>query len=131
VTVLIASPLSRALMTADLAFPAYVGPREVCALARERLFHASDMGWGPPQYCQPRDTSLGAICLKNRGARVQKVCRGSMRRRDQCYGPWRVARAGGPGRRVPRVAGGLTGRAVQIDPMKLTLKAPRNKRLKP
>ena len=45
---LIASPLSRALMTADLAFPAYGGPREVCALARERLFHASDMGCGPP-----------------------------------------------------------------------------------
>ena len=45
---LIASPLSRALMTANLAFEgSYDGPREVCALARERIFHASDVGRAP------------------------------------------------------------------------------------
>jgi len=45
--VLIASPLSRALMTAELAFEGYEGPREVCVLARERIFHASDVGRHP------------------------------------------------------------------------------------
>ena len=48
--VIIASPLSRALMTAQLAFGDEVHatlPREVCALARERVFHASDVGRSP------------------------------------------------------------------------------------
>mmetsp|Transcript_20510 Transcript_20510/g.33243 ORF Transcript_20510/g.33243 Transcript_20510/m.33243 type:complete len:250 (+) Transcript_20510:257-1006(+) len=46
--VLIASPLSRALMTAELAFEGtFDGPREVCALASERIYHASDVGAVP------------------------------------------------------------------------------------
>lgn len=44
---LVASPLSRALMTAELAFESFDGPREACALARERIFHASDVGRAP------------------------------------------------------------------------------------
>jgi len=47
--VLIASPLSRAMHTAELAFADAFPeiPRETCVLARERVFHASDVGSHP------------------------------------------------------------------------------------
>ena len=46
--VLIASPLHRAMTTADLAFAGCEGiPKETCALMRERVFHASDVGRHP------------------------------------------------------------------------------------
>ena len=46
--VLIASPLHRAMTTADLAFAGCEGIRkETCALMRERVFHASDVGRHP------------------------------------------------------------------------------------
>ena len=53
---IVASPLSRALLTADLAFGDLVAeedadaPRRVtCAFARERVFHASDVGRTPDE----------------------------------------------------------------------------------
>ena len=53
---IVSSPLSRALLTADLAFADLVAddasdaPREsACALARERVFHASDVGRTPDE----------------------------------------------------------------------------------
>ena len=53
---IVSSPLSRALLTADLAFADLVAddasdaPRRVtCALARERVFHASDVGRTPDE----------------------------------------------------------------------------------
>ena len=42
--VIIASPLTRALQTADLTFPEFKGPRLACGLARERTYFASDVG---------------------------------------------------------------------------------------
>ena len=46
--VLIASPLHRAMTTADLAFGSCQGiKKETCALMRERVFHASDVGRHP------------------------------------------------------------------------------------
>ena len=44
--VIVSSPLRRALRTAELAFESVEGdvPRVVCALARERVFHGSDIG---------------------------------------------------------------------------------------
>lgn len=55
--VLIVSPLTRTLQTADLAFADYKGPRVIEKLARERLYLSSDAGTTPdllqakfPQY---------------------------------------------------------------------------------
>ena len=42
--ILLSSPLSRALQTADLAFAKFQGPREAVSLAREKTYFASDVG---------------------------------------------------------------------------------------
>lgn len=47
--VLVVSPMSRTLHTADLVFEHYTGPRVVEALARERLWLASDIGSHPDE----------------------------------------------------------------------------------
>lgn len=41
---LLASPLSRALQTADITFKDFEGPRMAHSLARERTYFASDVG---------------------------------------------------------------------------------------
>ena len=46
---LVVSPLTRALLTAQLAFPHYDGPVEVEALARERVWLSSDCGRSPAE----------------------------------------------------------------------------------
>ena len=53
---LVSSPLSRALHTADLAFQDADIPRLVLPLARERLWLSSDVG-------QPRRAPVLCICL--------------------------------------------------------------------
>lgn len=47
--VLIVSPLTRALRTAELAFPHYNGRIEVEALCRERVYLSSDCGRPPAE----------------------------------------------------------------------------------
>lgn len=47
--VLIVSPLTRALQTANVAFAHYKGPRVVEALARERVYLSSDAGRAPSE----------------------------------------------------------------------------------
>ena len=43
----VASPLTRALRTAELAFGKFPIPRLVCPLASERVYHSSDVGRNP------------------------------------------------------------------------------------
>jgi broad specificity phosphatase PhoE len=45
---IVCSPLTRALQTADLAFKGYDCPRIMTHLAAERLYHASDVRHKPP-----------------------------------------------------------------------------------
>ncbi|KAK3253927.1 hypothetical protein CYMTET_36848 [Cymbomonas tetramitiformis] len=52
---LVASPLSRALRTADLAFEGIAVPREITPLAAERVWHASDIGRDPNQLAHEFD----------------------------------------------------------------------------
>lgn len=50
--VLLVSPLTRAIQTAQLAFPHHDGPVHVEPLCRERVWHASDIGQSPQRLQQ-------------------------------------------------------------------------------
>ena len=50
--VLVVSPLTRALLTAQLAFPHHQGPVTVEPLARERVWLSSDCGRAPAELQQ-------------------------------------------------------------------------------
>jgi broad specificity phosphatase PhoE len=61
---IVSSPLSRALHTADLAFPASEVPRMMLPLARERLWLSSDVGQ-PRRACAPRCGACVCVLHKN------------------------------------------------------------------
>jgi hypothetical protein len=77
---LVASPLRRALRTAELAFGAHPAlPRLVSPLCRERLYHSSDVGRAPPlvaaefpAWCVPATRRRSVLCSGS-------MCSGSLR----------------------------------------------------
>lgn len=78
---LVVSPLTRALHTAELAFPSFLGPRVVEALTRERVYLSSDAGRAPSELAGEfpgyKFDHLDDIWWYNGGSRDPTKVRGS------------------------------------------------------
>ena len=59
---LLSSPLSRALQTAEIAFEKFSGKRMALSLARERTYFASDVGISRQEF--KSNCTMSAICCR-------------------------------------------------------------------